>query len=237
MAWYISNIVGDPGAKDGNGYISRLNSDGSVEAMQWATGFDGPKGLAIRGDRLFVADIDRLHVVNLADGTIEKTHTIAGAGFLNDVAVDKMGSVYFSDTATNTIHVLKGGNAPVVFFQSGDLHGANGLAFAGDRLFVASFGDDDQDGAIYEIKGGAAVQLGSLSGSLDGLVARIDTLLVTDFSGQLYEVPYADGVPELLRDLAVENSFMSSADLGIARDLGLLAIPDLVGDKVGIFPI
>ncbi|HGG57170.1 MAG TPA: hypothetical protein ENK31_05185 [Nannocystis exedens] len=237
MAWYISNIVGDPGVKDGNGYISRLNSDGSVDAMQWATGFDGPKGLAIRGDRLYVADIDRLHVVNVVDGTILKTHTIAGAGFLNDVAVDMMGSVYVSDTATNTIHVLKGGNAPQVFLQNDDLHGANGLAFAGDRLFVASIGDGNKEGAIYEIKGGAAVQLGSLSGSLDGLVAQIDTLLVTVFNGLLYEVPYADGVPVLLRDLAADNSFMSSADLGLARDLGILAIPDLLGDKVGFFPI
>lgn len=237
MYWYISNIGGDPSAKDGDGFISRLNADGSVDAMQWATGFNGPKGLGLAGGRLYVADIDTLHVVNVADATISTSYVIDGAGFLNDVAVDMEGSVYVSDTATNTIHVLKAGEQPAVYLQSDDLHGPNGLTFTDGRLFVVSVGDMMGDGGVFEIIDGAPVQLGALTGGLDGVNARMNDLLITDFAGQLYRVPLMTGESNLLMDFADDYSFMSSADFGLARPLGLIAVPDLLGNKVGIFPL
>ncbi len=238
MYWYISNIGGDPSAKDGDGFISRLTSDGSIDAMEWATGFDGPKGMALAGGRLYVADIDQLHTVNIADGTIAASTPIKGAGFLNDVAADAEGSIYVSDTATNTIHILKPGEDPTVFLQSEILNGVNGLAFADDRFFAASFGNMNDPGGFFEITGGQVVPLGTLKGSLDGVVARMNNALITDFNAaKLYLVPYEDGEPELLLDLAADYDFQTTADLGLARNLGRIAIPDLAGDKVGIFPL
>ena len=237
MYWYISNIGGDPSAKDGNGFISRLNADGSVDAMQWATGFNGPKGLGLAGGRLYVADIDTLHVVNTMDATISMSYAIDGAAFLNDVAIDMEGSVYVSDTGTNTIHVLKAGEQPAVYLQSDDLHGPNGLTFADGSLFVVSIGDMNGDGGVFEIVDGSPVQLGPLTGGLDGATARMNDLLITDFAGQLYRVPFMTGEPALVMDFAADYSFMSSADFGLARPLGLIAVPDLLGNKVGIFPL
>ena len=238
MYWYISNIGGDPSAKDGNGFISRLGPDGSVDAMEWATGFNGPKGLALAGTRLFVADIDQVHVVNTADGTIAMSTEIKGAAFLNDAAIDAEGSVYISDTGTNTIHILKQGESPAVFLQSEILNGVNGLAFAGDRLFVSSIGNMNDPGGFFEIVDGQVIPVGTLKGALDGVVTRMDNALVTDYSkASVFLVPYADGEPELLLDLGADYGFMSTADLGLARNLGRIAVPDLAGDKVGIFPL
>src|SRR5262245_49603124 len=42
---YVSNVVGAPDAKDGNGYISRVSPDGKVLEQRWAVGLDAPKGL------------------------------------------------------------------------------------------------------------------------------------------------------------------------------------------------
>src|SRR6476661_4738346 len=62
--WYVSNINGDPFAKDNNGFISRLKADGSVDSLEFIAGgkngvtLNGPKGMALVGDTLWVADID-----------------------------------------------------------------------------------------------------------------------------------------------------------------------------------
>src|SRR5712691_7878176 len=62
--YFVSNINGSPTAKDNNGFISRVRPDGAVENLKFIEGGHGgvtlnaPKGLAIRGDTLWVADID-----------------------------------------------------------------------------------------------------------------------------------------------------------------------------------
>ncbi len=59
--YLVSNIVGSPGEADDNGFISRLNPDGSVAELAWIDGADdgvtlnAPKALAIHGDELLVA--------------------------------------------------------------------------------------------------------------------------------------------------------------------------------------
>ena len=62
--YLVANIHGGPSARDGNGFISRLSPEGEVIALKWidsaAEGvtLDAPKGMALVGERLFVADID-----------------------------------------------------------------------------------------------------------------------------------------------------------------------------------
>jgi len=62
--YFVSNINGSPLGKDGNGFISRLTRDGKVDSLKFIAGGRGgavlnaPKGMAINGDTLWVADID-----------------------------------------------------------------------------------------------------------------------------------------------------------------------------------
>ena len=72
-AIYVSNVVGAPDAKDGNGYISRVSPDGKILEQRWAVGLDAPKGLILRGSTLFVSDIDRLVAIDTATGKIAGT--------------------------------------------------------------------------------------------------------------------------------------------------------------------
>jgi hypothetical protein len=61
--WFVSNVNGTPLAKDNNGYISRLRPDGAPYTVKFIEGgkkgvtLNAPKGLAINGDTLWVADI------------------------------------------------------------------------------------------------------------------------------------------------------------------------------------
>ena len=45
--YFISNIVGKPAEKDGNGYITRLDENGKVEEKAFIDKLDAPKGMAI----------------------------------------------------------------------------------------------------------------------------------------------------------------------------------------------
>src|SRR3989441_12055605 len=62
--YFVSNINGSPTAKDNNGFISRVRPDGAVENLKFIEGghngvtLHAPKGMALRGDTLWVADID-----------------------------------------------------------------------------------------------------------------------------------------------------------------------------------
>src|SRR5690242_16082702 len=60
--YYVSNVVGTPTDKDGNGYISQLDENGKIVNQKWVTGLNAPKGLGLYNGKLYVADIDQVVV-------------------------------------------------------------------------------------------------------------------------------------------------------------------------------
>src|SRR6267142_1673443 len=104
--YFVSNINGSPTAKDNNGFISRVRPDGAVENLKFIEGGHGgvtlnaPKGLAIRGDTLWVADIDMVRSFDAKTGVARDSVSLAslGAVFLNDIAIAQTGALYITDT-------------------------------------------------------------------------------------------------------------------------------------------
>jgi sugar lactone lactonase YvrE len=236
--WYVSNIVGTPGMKDGQGWISQLDQDGAILAEKWVEGLDTPAGIRSFGGSLFVADIDEVHVIDLASATISETVAVPGAMFLNDVTVDAEGVVYVADTATHTIHRIKPGEAPEVVVQDPGLQAPNGLYVLGQALLVASIGSvmpDDIVAPLFKVTlpGPAYAQFGALTGKFDGVELDGADLLVTDFRGQLLRVgPTGEGV--VVRDFLADG-LMSTADFGFDPVERVVAIPDLVGNQVALW--
>ena len=57
---FVSNVNGKPDQKDKNGFICEVSpSNGSIIDLNWVTGLDAPKGIAISNDgsKLYVSDI------------------------------------------------------------------------------------------------------------------------------------------------------------------------------------
>jgi hypothetical protein len=238
---YVSNIVGAPTDKDGNGYIAMLSVDGQVLKQNWITGLNGPKGMVMKGNTLWVSDIDRLVEINTRTGTITKFYDAPGAVFLNDTAVDEDGNVYVSDIATRKIWRLKNGRMSV--WVDTPQH-PNGLMVRGEKLIVAGWGFNmDADGNTNPLGNLFTVDLESKAirnlgdgrpvGNLDGLEPDgRGNFLVTDFNaGKLFRI-FRDGSFVELADLEA-----TSADLEVTDKGKTAIIPFLLGDKVTAYTI
>ena len=82
---FVSNVNGKPDQKDQNGFISKVSpSNGSIIELNWVTGLNAPKGIAISNDgsKLYVSDITDLVEIDIASGKIIKRFNVPGSSFL-----------------------------------------------------------------------------------------------------------------------------------------------------------
>ena len=141
---FVSQIAGDPGTADGNGWIVQLSMDGTVMNAEWATGLNAPKGLRSFAGVLWTADINEVIGWDIASGDEVERITVDGAMFLNDVAAGEDGSVYVSDFMANRIYRIEDGEVSV-FAEGADLEFPNGLLVDGGRLIVGAWGEPAAD--------------------------------------------------------------------------------------------
>lgn len=244
--YLVSNLDGQPAEKDGNGFISRVSPAGEIVELRWIDGAsDGvtlhaPKGMALLGDTLIVADIDHVRLFDRVSGVPIGDWAVDGATFLNDVTVSPGGTIYVSDTGvrfeggepedsgTSGIHAFAGDGSRRSL-DTGDLTGINGLAAAGSRLYGVSYGS----GRIFVIEDGTLVDLPELPGlGLDGVVVSDQGLLVSDWDTQTVYLLRENGSVS-----AVVRNVPSPADIGVDRNRDRLLIPGLTTDQLLLAPL
>ena len=147
----IDNIgaFGPDGGTDG--YLSIVSPEGKLVTEQWVTGLSDPKGMAIIGDSLFVADTTGLVEVKLSDGSIVATHPLEGAMMANDVATDGT-VIYVSDTFGQAIYRVEGGKAEK-WLADEKLMSPNGLFIDGGQLLVGGLGSGLKEDFSVTTKG------------------------------------------------------------------------------------
>jgi sugar lactone lactonase YvrE len=104
--YFVSNVNGWAGVKDGNGFISRITADGVMDSLHFIQGgrngvqLDAPMGSRVQGDTLWVLDVDKLRGFNTHTGAPTITVDLAPLKvlFLNDLAMDSTGEFYITDT-------------------------------------------------------------------------------------------------------------------------------------------
>ncbi|MBT5375157.1 MAG: hypothetical protein HOL06_10900 [Rhodospirillaceae bacterium] len=238
---YVSNVAGNPNDKDGKGFISKIRPTGEMIEEMWVEGLNAPKGMAIFDRTLYVADINTLVVIDLADKSVRRFEAI-DAIFLNDVAVDANGRVYVSDMMDNVIYRLDGENFST-WIKSGVLDNPNGLFAEEDRIVIGAWGpisegfNTTRPGNLKtaSMDGQTLADLGSGApiGNLDGVEGDgFGNYFVTDWmNGKLLFVR-ADGSFEELLDLN-----QGSADLAYIPSQGLIVIPMMNDGKIVAYKV
>ncbi|MEQ9374566.1 MAG: gluconolaconase [Imperialibacter sp.] len=220
-----------PDAKDGDGFIAKVGLDGAIIDTQWVVGLDGPKGMGMVGNLLYVSNIDEVVEIDVNTGEITNRFPVEGASFLNDITVDASGTVYISDSGMSKIFALS--NGVVALWTEGEvLGGPNGLLAEDGRLMVASFGagkfstinvaDKDVKMVVDSIPGG------------DGVVALDGDYFVSNWNGEVYYVT-EDWKKTKLLDTKAAGA--NAADIEIAADQNLLFVPTFFGNTVVAYDI
>lgn len=225
---YLTNLVGDGAALDGNGYISKISATGEMIEERWIDGIDGPKGIAIAGDRLYASDINKLHEIDLEAGTIVNTYMATGDAYLNDVSVHADGTVFITDSRYSKIYQLAD-NTLSVWLEDDQIQMPNGIHVIGDELMVvAGDGSTDNPGTARYFqaisladKSVRAIDAASPDGALDAVEPDAKGgIFTTDWaSGRLMYFKEGEGTT-LLQQLG-----QGSADADYIEATGMLYVP------------
>jgi sugar lactone lactonase YvrE len=250
--FYISNINGEPSTHDGNGFIAVVRADSTgaatkilVQGGKNGAKLDAPKGLALVGDTLWVADIDHVRAFNrrtgapIADIDLSKEKVT----FLNDVAVESSGTIYVTDTGitldkkgtmshpgVDRIFRIKGRTA--VGIAADSLDWPNGIAWdnASSRFIIAPSGGK----VLRTWKDGdrAAATLVSGPGDYDGVEVLADgRILVSSWADSAVHVVQNGELTTLVPNVS------GAADIGVDTKRNILAIPRFNDNKVDYYKI
>jgi hypothetical protein len=224
---FVSCINGAPTEKNGKGYISILQSDGNIKTLKWVTGLNAPKGMCILGNKLYVADIDQLVVIDIDKAKISKSIQVEGASFLNDVATGSDGKVYFSDSNTGIIWIYAKGEVKQWITEG--LNRPNGLYIENDRVLLTSSGSKDLK--IIDKESGEFKVVTTGIGSGDGIeyIGKKGHYLTSSWLGELFMILPDFNKVSLLK---TSDKNINSADIGFNINAQIVYIPTFFDDRV-----
>lgn len=239
-SWFVSSLGGGLSLeRDGYGWISRYDADGTLLASRWIEFLDAPTGMASRDSRLYVVDRDGLLEIDVPQARVAARHALPGASFLNDVAAADDGTLYVSDTAANRIYRLAPGGAPEVWVEDPALQSPNGLIVDGADLIVAAWGPMTDVATFATRHAGTLLRIerasrvisplgkGDPIAHFDGVIAARGGYFATDWKGgRLLRVGKDGAVSEVLR------GFSQLADLGFDADRGIIGLPVMSENRV-----
>lgn len=224
---FVSLIDGQPWEADGKGGIGKLNPDGKTYDSTWIKGLNCPKGMGIYKNRLYVADLNSVAIIDIKNGKIEKTITHDSTRMLNDITISDKGDVYVSDSKTGKIWKLEKDQL-TLYFEN--MPGVNGLKAVGSDLIIGagkSFLKADAQKQITKIA--------DLPQGADGVepVGNGD-YIVTAWAGYIFYVQ-ADGKVETLLDTHLEKR--NTADIGYDPVRKIVYVPTFFAKTVAAYQL
>jgi sugar lactone lactonase YvrE len=251
--YFVSNINGNPSQKDNNGFIARVRADSTGVVTMLAEGgmngvtLNAPKGMAILGDTLFIADITDVRMINKKTGAWIGSVDLASqkATFLNDVANGPDG-IYITDTGikfdakgamthpgSNMVFRLDGKKATVI--AAGDsLANPNGITWdpVGKRWILCPFGGPNVQSLDVGQK--LPVTIAPGPGGYDGVeVLPNGTILVSSWTDSSVSM-IPPGHPMLMPFL---KNVSAPADIGVDTKRNVLAVPRFNDGKVEYYKL
>ncbi len=225
---FVSNVNNEPWGKDGNGFISLLNTDGTIKELEWVKDMSGPKGMGVFNGKLYVTDTDELIEIDIEKAKILKKYPVADAVNLNDIAVCENGMVFISDSNTGKIHVFKDGKVSLWLHDS-QMGKTNGLYTEKGKLYIGSDKIFQVDIKTKEVN---LVQTNCQG--VDGLEKDNDgNFVFSNWPGRIFYLE--DGKMTKMVDSTAEKT--NTADFDFALELDLLLVPTFYKNQVVAYKI
>ncbi len=249
--YFISNVNGESNARDNNGFITKLDAEGKIIKLKFISAGEGavelhaPKGMALVGQILYVADLDTIRGFDSTTGKPVVSIPIPPvpgarhreAVSLVDISADGHGLLYATDHAGNTVYRIDTTNQATVTVLVHDdrLAGPSGIAVhpRSGHVIVVSW----DKGKILEISSeGNLTELAS-----NGFFSyRFENLSGVDFDrwGNMYVSDLTRGKIWRLspdkRFQVIAEYLPSPADISIDRANNLILVPYQYADAAEV---
>jgi len=250
--FYVSNINGNPSQHDANGFIVVVRADSVglppktlVEGGKKGAKLDAPKGIAIVGDTIWVADINHVRAFNRRTGAVVADVSLVSqkAEFLNDVAAGPDGSIYVTDTGIHfdanggmshpgTDQIFKITGRKVTVLKADSLNAPNGIAWdqANGRFVLGPFSGK----ALQSWKEGDKMPstVASGAGQYDGVEVLPD--------GRVLVSSWADSSVSAVQNgtfTKVITNVSAPADIGFDSKRSIVAVPRFNDGKVEFYKL
>ncbi|NOS76651.1 MAG: hypothetical protein HOP35_01765 [Nitrospira sp.] len=237
--FFISNVNGEPNARDNNGFITKVDAEGKVLNLKFIQGgivdvmLHAPKGLAVVDQTLYVADLDQLKGFDKSTGkslVVVSFPPLPSKGIvsLTDVTAGSNGVLYASDQSNNTIYRIEqaAGHRVSLFLHDDRLAGPSGIAVhpRTGHLIAVSW----EKGKIFDITPEGQLSELESNGFFTG---RFQNLSGIDFDrwGNMYVSDFSRGkIWRMTRDQrfqVIAEYLLSPADISIDRANNLILVP------------
>jgi hypothetical protein len=222
---YVANMNPD---KAGQGSIARLGIDGNPIAMEWVTGLSSPKGMGIYKNLLYVAELTDVAVIDIKKASVIKRIPVEGSLFLNDITVDKKGTVYVSDSRSLKVHMIEKGLVSTVLQN---LQGPNGVLAVEDGVMVLD------KGSLIKLLSNN--QVAPISGGMDPSTDGVETVkaneyIVSSWNGVIYYIS-SNGNKTTLLDTRPQK--INSADIGYDAKKRIVYVPTFFKNSVAAYEL
>lgn len=225
--------------RDANGFISRISAaDGAMESLRFMTGTEAsplhmPRGMFIRGDTLWVADVDGVHGFLRTSGhhAAFLDFTALEPGFLNDIAVGPDGLLYVTDTGEGRVYRVGADGVPEVAIEDARTGPPNGITWDAARaaFLLAPWGGETTlrawDPTSGEIRDVTTLE----GGRFDGIEIVGDGVLIASQDDSTLH--WLEG--EVARPLIRVPG--RPADIGIDTRRGRVAVPYIALNRVDVW--
>lgn len=225
---FVANMGEVRDTKNGDGFIALMNLKGEITTLEWVTGLNDPKGMAVWEGKLYVADMDELVVIDINQSKVVKKYPAPNAKFLNDVTVCKNGMVFVSDMRDQRIYALKKGVFESWLHHS-DLENVNGLWAENGQLYAGN-------NSVWriDIASKAMVELFGETGGIDGLeTIGNGNFIFSNWSGRIHVSDLGNVVT--LLDTTEEQK--NTADIDFIPGKNIVLVPTFFGNTVEAYKL
>ena len=220
---YVANM-NRVDAGDNTGFLSKMNTDGTIIDLNWIVGLNEPRGMGIHENKLFATDMNRIIVIDLEKGELVESVPVDGAVFLNDLAIGKDGTVYFSDSRAGKLQYYKDGEISDWFPEYPN---PNGLLDADEYLIVCATAAKEIR-RVNKATGEYEVMATGING--DGIEHSgiQDYYIVSEWEGKMHVI----GKDTIQTVLDTSKEKINSADIGYNPDEKIIYVPTFFDNRV-----
>ncbi len=231
----------NPLNSEGKGYIAQLDGETIKTFIAPDGNLSAPKGMAIKGDYLYIADVAKVVIYNLSKKSSAPIVVDMPEGdlFVNDIAISG-NTAYISVTNSGKLYTLDISSPEQINSSNlefyADVVGANGIAIDGKSIYVASYpadGNTTESNVIYKIEDMStpvASKFIEREGQYDGLAISDNKLYFTSWiNGELGYVNIDDR-KVVIQSFGKDMQFAGPADISLLGDA--LYLPDLPNSRI-----